>query len=101
VWRNRIIHTDVNGVSRREEIHVLGGSMPRQIFQTPCESGDSLNCCIHEHGNEIRLASPAIRRQVEANIPGNPLNLGAGSPHKLHGVTLQKKIIFMSTNEIK
>ena len=39
--------------------------------------------------------------QVEANIQGNPLTQGEGSPHKLHGVTLQKKVIFMLTNETK
>jgi hypothetical protein len=39
--------------------------------------------------------------QVEANIQGNPLNLGACSPHKLYGVKLQKKVIFTFTNEIK
>lgn len=39
--------------------------------------------------------------QAEANIQGNPLTKGAGSPHKLHDVTLQKKVIFMFTNEIK
>ena len=39
--------------------------------------------------------------QVEANIQENPQTPGAGSPHKLHGVTFQEKVIFMFTNEIK
>jgi hypothetical protein len=36
---------------------------------------------------------------VDANIQVNSLTVGAGSPNKLHGVTLQK-VIFMFTNEI-